>query len=130
MKRRACVKQDRNGVRPRQNGHMIANTIQLFNKFEQLYKEVAAIHERRLVPLLPQRPLPEHPLNMLYPSHRHPSTIHHRQDLPGLLPRLSPADRSNLLNRRCPVKVPDIRREISGARLRYRHALGGYQQSA
>lgn len=38
---------------------------------------LAAIHIRRkrLVELLPQHRLPEQPLNLLYPSHRHPSTI-------------------------------------------------------
>lgn len=35
----------------------------------------APIRERRLVPLLPQYPLPEWPINLLYPSHRHQSTI-------------------------------------------------------
>jgi DNA-binding transcriptional LysR family regulator len=33
------------------------------------------IRKKRLVPLLPQHPLPEQPINLLYPSHRHPSTI-------------------------------------------------------
>jgi len=33
------------------------------------------IQEKRLVPLLPQYPLPEQPINLLYPRHRHPSTI-------------------------------------------------------
>jgi DNA-binding transcriptional LysR family regulator len=36
---------------------------------------VAAIREKRLVPLLPQYPLPEWSINLLYPPHRHPSTI-------------------------------------------------------
>ena len=35
----------------------------------------AAIRERRLVPLLPQHPLPEWSVNLLYPPHRHQSTI-------------------------------------------------------
>ena len=35
----------------------------------------AAIREKRLVPLLPQHPLPEWSLNLLYPPHRHQSTI-------------------------------------------------------
>ncbi|WP_324603369.1 LysR substrate-binding domain-containing protein [Trinickia symbiotica] len=35
----------------------------------------APIQEKRLVQLLPQFPLPEQPINLLYPSHRHPSTI-------------------------------------------------------
>jgi len=35
----------------------------------------APIRERRLVPLLPQYPLPEWPINLLYPPHRHQSTI-------------------------------------------------------
>jgi DNA-binding transcriptional LysR family regulator len=35
----------------------------------------AAIREKRLVPLLPQYPLPEWSINLLYPPHRHPSTI-------------------------------------------------------
>jgi len=35
----------------------------------------AAIREKRLVPLLPQYPLPEWPIHLLYPTHRHPSTI-------------------------------------------------------
>ena len=35
----------------------------------------APIREKRLVPLLPQHPLPEQPVNLLYPRHRHPSTI-------------------------------------------------------
>jgi DNA-binding transcriptional LysR family regulator len=33
------------------------------------------IRERRLVPLLPQHPLPEWPIHLLYPPHRHQSTI-------------------------------------------------------
>jgi DNA-binding transcriptional LysR family regulator len=33
------------------------------------------IRKKRLVPLLPQHPLPEQPINLLYLSHRHPSTI-------------------------------------------------------
>src|SRR5882757_4937631 len=33
------------------------------------------IREKRLVPLLPQHPLPEQPVNLLYPRHRHRSTI-------------------------------------------------------
>jgi hypothetical protein len=35
----------------------------------------AAIREKRLMPLLPQYPLPEWSINLLYPPHRHPSTI-------------------------------------------------------
>jgi DNA-binding transcriptional LysR family regulator len=35
----------------------------------------ALIREKRLVPLLPQYPLPEWPINLLYPAHRHQSTI-------------------------------------------------------
>ena len=35
----------------------------------------APIWEKRLVPLLPQYPLPEWSINLLYPPHRHPSTI-------------------------------------------------------
>jgi DNA-binding transcriptional LysR family regulator len=35
----------------------------------------AAIRMNRLVPLLPQYPLPEWTLNLLYPPHRHQSTI-------------------------------------------------------
>ena len=35
----------------------------------------APIREKRLVPLLPQYPLPEWSLNLLYPPHRHPSSI-------------------------------------------------------
>ena len=35
----------------------------------------APIREKRLVPLLPQYPLPEWPINLLYPPHRHQSTI-------------------------------------------------------
>jgi DNA-binding transcriptional LysR family regulator len=35
----------------------------------------ASIREKRLVPLLPQHPLPEWPINLLYPPHRHQSTI-------------------------------------------------------
>jgi DNA-binding transcriptional LysR family regulator len=34
-----------------------------------------AIREKRLVPLLPQHPLPEWSLNLLYPPHRHQSSI-------------------------------------------------------
>jgi DNA-binding transcriptional LysR family regulator len=34
-----------------------------------------AIRENRLVPLLPQYPLPEWSINLLYPPHRHQSTI-------------------------------------------------------
>ena len=33
------------------------------------------IREKRLVPLLPQFPLPEWFVNLIYPSHRHQSTI-------------------------------------------------------
>ena len=33
------------------------------------------IREKRLVPLLPQYPLPEWSINLIYPPHRHPSTI-------------------------------------------------------
>jgi DNA-binding transcriptional LysR family regulator len=35
----------------------------------------APIRDRRLVPLLPRYPLPEWPINLLYPPHRHQSTI-------------------------------------------------------
>jgi DNA-binding transcriptional LysR family regulator len=35
----------------------------------------APIREKRLMPLLPQYPLPEWPINLLYPPHRHQSTI-------------------------------------------------------
>jgi DNA-binding transcriptional LysR family regulator len=35
----------------------------------------ALIREKRLVPLLPRHPLPEWSVNLLYPPHRHPSTI-------------------------------------------------------
>lgn len=35
----------------------------------------AAIREKRLIRLLPQHPLPEWSLNLLYPPHRHQSTI-------------------------------------------------------
>jgi DNA-binding transcriptional LysR family regulator len=35
----------------------------------------APIREKRLVPLLPQYPLPEWSIHLLYPPHRHPSTI-------------------------------------------------------
>ena len=35
----------------------------------------APIREKRLVPLLPHYPLPEWPINLLYPPHRHQSTI-------------------------------------------------------
>ena len=35
----------------------------------------APIREKRLVPLLPQHPLPEWPIHLLYPPHRHQSTI-------------------------------------------------------
>jgi DNA-binding transcriptional LysR family regulator len=35
----------------------------------------APIRERRLVPLLAQHPLPEQRINLIYPPHRHPSTI-------------------------------------------------------
>jgi DNA-binding transcriptional LysR family regulator len=33
------------------------------------------LREKRLVRLLPHHPLPEWPIHLLYPSHRHPSTI-------------------------------------------------------
>jgi DNA-binding transcriptional LysR family regulator len=33
------------------------------------------VREKRLVPLLPQYPLPEWSINLIYPPHRHPSTI-------------------------------------------------------
>jgi DNA-binding transcriptional LysR family regulator len=36
---------------------------------------VAPIRERRLVPLLPRCPLPEWPISLVYPPHRHQSTI-------------------------------------------------------
>lgn len=39
------------------------------------FMAATAIRERRLVPLLPQHPLPERPIHLLYPPHRHPSTI-------------------------------------------------------
>jgi DNA-binding transcriptional LysR family regulator len=35
----------------------------------------AAIREKRLVSLLPQYPLPEWPIHLLYPPHRYQSTI-------------------------------------------------------
>lgn len=35
----------------------------------------SAIREGRLVALLPEHPLPEQQINLLYPSHRHPSAI-------------------------------------------------------
>jgi DNA-binding transcriptional LysR family regulator len=35
----------------------------------------APIREKRLVPLLPKYPLPEWPINLLHPPHRHQSTI-------------------------------------------------------
>ncbi|GGF00006.1 LysR family transcriptional regulator [Aliidongia dinghuensis] len=35
----------------------------------------APIREKHLVPLLPQYPLPEWSINLIYPPHRHPSTI-------------------------------------------------------
>lgn len=35
----------------------------------------APIRGKRLLPLLPQYPLPERPINLLYPPHRHQSTI-------------------------------------------------------
>jgi DNA-binding transcriptional LysR family regulator len=35
----------------------------------------AAVREKRLVPLLPQYQLPEWSINLLYPPHRHPSSI-------------------------------------------------------
>ena len=35
----------------------------------------APIREKRVVPLLPHYPLPEWPINLLYPPHRHQSTI-------------------------------------------------------
>lgn len=35
----------------------------------------APIRQKRLVPLLPRYPLPEWSINLIYPSHRHPSTI-------------------------------------------------------
>jgi DNA-binding transcriptional LysR family regulator len=35
----------------------------------------APIRQKRLVPLLPRYPLPEWPINLIYPPHRHPSTI-------------------------------------------------------
>jgi DNA-binding transcriptional LysR family regulator len=35
----------------------------------------APIREKRLVPLMPQHPLPEQSINLLYPPHRHQSTI-------------------------------------------------------
>jgi DNA-binding transcriptional LysR family regulator len=35
----------------------------------------APIREKRLVQLLPQHPLPEWSVNLIYPPHRHPSTI-------------------------------------------------------
>jgi len=53
----------------------------------------APIRKKRLVALLPQHPLPEQTINLLYPSHRHP--IHHCQDIPRILPELCPADLSD-----------------------------------
>lgn len=34
-----------------------------------------SIREKRLLPLLPQHPLPEQQINLIYPRHRHPSSI-------------------------------------------------------
>ena len=56
----------------------------------------APIRERRLVPLLPQYPLPEWPINLLYPPHRHQSTI--VRTYLDFLPKLSPENRSGLRN--------------------------------
>lgn len=39
------------------------------------FMAATAIQEKRLVPLLPWHPLPEQPVHLLYPPHRHPSTI-------------------------------------------------------
>ena len=36
---------------------------------------VPAIREGRLLALLPEHPLPEQQINLIYPSHRHPSAI-------------------------------------------------------
>jgi DNA-binding transcriptional LysR family regulator len=57
----------------------------------------APIREKRLVPLLPQYPLPEWPINQSALS-ASSSPIHYRQDIPGLLPELSPENRSGLRN--------------------------------
>ena len=35
----------------------------------------APIRQKRLMPLLPRYPLPEWSINLIYPPHRHPSTI-------------------------------------------------------
>jgi DNA-binding transcriptional LysR family regulator len=39
------------------------------------YLAAVPIREKRLVPLLPQYPLPEWSINLIYPRHRYPSTI-------------------------------------------------------
>ena len=62
----------------------------------------ALIREKRLVPLLPQYPLPEWSINLLYPPP--PPPIRHRQDISGFLPELSPENRSSLRNRRCGMR--------------------------
>jgi len=56
----------------------------------------APIRERRLVPLLPQYPLPEWPINLLYPPHRHQSTI--VRTYLDFWPELSPENRSGVRN--------------------------------
>jgi DNA-binding transcriptional LysR family regulator len=33
------------------------------------------VRDGRLLHLLPQHPLPEWPIHLMYPSHRHPSTL-------------------------------------------------------
>src|SRR5258705_12384552 len=50
-----------------------------------------------------------------------PPPILHRQDISGLLPRLSPENRSSLRNRRCPVSIRTVRKEIC-SRIRH-HAV-------
>ena len=39
------------------------------------FMAIAPIRNKQLIPLLPQCPLPEQPIHLLYPSHRHPSAI-------------------------------------------------------
>jgi len=39
------------------------------------FMAIGPIRKKRLIPLLPHCPLPEQPIHLLYPSHRHPSAI-------------------------------------------------------
>src|SRR5258705_7757098 len=73
-------------------------SLHVANEFEDLHSMrtelQGPIRKKRLVRLLPQHPLPEQPINLLYPFP--PRPVHHCQDIPRLLPKLCPADLSDV----------------------------------